>query len=337
MTRTFLFPTGDVKTIATALGKPIGSGIGWYDCRCPCHDDRKSSLSLHITPKGYLIAHCQAGCSREALDPVLLNRGLLSPLRSNYSPPIAVAAGEDQDAKMAGLARLLSSNIDNVRFTPSETALTRLLGRPIPTMPPDLRHKSFARKDDSGKWTIHAIIALCRNSEGEVSAALLRYINQDGTDAILPDDKATKQTRGVIKGAAFHLPGKSPTILCEGLTTALSLWLATGHECLAYGGVKNLIDVPLLDGKGVIVFADNDDGKGTPEQLHDREQTHLDAIDAFVLEGRTVAYVRPNMAGWDGRDVLTNQGPDELRRLVYEDARLFREPIPLDYELNEPA
>jgi hypothetical protein len=50
------------ETIARALGGRK-AGDGWI-ARCPCHDDREPSLSIHHAADGKLLAHCHAGCEQ---------------------------------------------------------------------------------------------------------------------------------------------------------------------------------------------------------------------------------------------------------------------------------
>jgi len=49
------------KEIATALGQPTKSGLGWM-CSCPCHEDNKASLSVWETDNGSIAVNCFAGC-----------------------------------------------------------------------------------------------------------------------------------------------------------------------------------------------------------------------------------------------------------------------------------
>ncbi len=333
----FYYPTASAEQIAKTLGKASSSGHGWWDCRCPSHDDRNPSLSVKITGTGRLIFTCHAGCDREDVERELVVRGLLSPLRS-FSPTIAIQNGI-VDERLSKLEKLLSRNIELISGTPGDRALHRLLGCPLPSYPEGLYYRSHAIKDDDGEWA-GAIIALCQNIDGQVSAALVRYVKDDGSDAPMLKRGGVKQTRGIIEGATFRLSGKRPLILCEGLTTGLALWIATGHETWAYGGIKNLLQVPLSEAtKGVIVFGDNDDGKGTPQQVAKLEEQYTDAIDAFIREGRWVVFTRPMTAGFDGRDVLLNGGgQEELRCLIYKSNLIFESSgagLDFDYALYD--
>ncbi len=66
----------DIEKIGHALGgcKKNTSGVL---CKCPCHDDKTSSLSLKITENQKLAINCFAGCSFETVRAELDKRGLL--------------------------------------------------------------------------------------------------------------------------------------------------------------------------------------------------------------------------------------------------------------------
>lgn len=66
----------DIEKIGHALGgcKKNTSGVL---CKCPCHDDKTSSLSLKITENNRLAINCFAGCSFETVRAELDKRGLL--------------------------------------------------------------------------------------------------------------------------------------------------------------------------------------------------------------------------------------------------------------------
>lgn len=66
----------DIEKIGQALGdcKKTASGVL---CKCPCHDDKTSSLSLKITENKKLAINCFAGCSFESIRSELDKRGLL--------------------------------------------------------------------------------------------------------------------------------------------------------------------------------------------------------------------------------------------------------------------
>ncbi len=59
-----------VQRILTALREhghePRKSGAGWC-CRCPAHDDRTPSLSIHAGDDGRALVNCHAGCTVDAV------------------------------------------------------------------------------------------------------------------------------------------------------------------------------------------------------------------------------------------------------------------------------
>src|SRR3954451_6915328 len=72
------YTPAEVERIARQLGGARKNGVTW-DCRCPCHDDRRASLSLSIGDGGKLLWNCHAGCDqREVLDGLRKARVLLN-------------------------------------------------------------------------------------------------------------------------------------------------------------------------------------------------------------------------------------------------------------------
>lgn len=74
----------DARAIAQALGGAKQTPEG-YLCKCPCHPDRTSSLSIKVTDKGAIL-NCFAGCSWQDVLAEIQRRGLVpakSPRKSN--------------------------------------------------------------------------------------------------------------------------------------------------------------------------------------------------------------------------------------------------------------
>ena len=74
------------EEIAKKLGGARRSGIDWC-CRCPSHDDQKSSLSV-VFKNGKLLVRCHAGCSQEEVITGLKDRGLWSEEQRPREPKI---------------------------------------------------------------------------------------------------------------------------------------------------------------------------------------------------------------------------------------------------------
>lgn len=93
-----------MKNISEILGcfegvRSESQGRQWI-AKCPCHDDRKASLSIGLAESGKILIHCQAGCdTRNILDSVGLSFADINPSRKvsnpapkdrpNYHHPIA--------------------------------------------------------------------------------------------------------------------------------------------------------------------------------------------------------------------------------------------------------
>lgn len=72
------------ETIARQLGGASRSGSNW-SCKCPAHEDRRSSLSITQNFGGKLLVHCHAGC-----DPI----EVISHLKAHGLWPNAIAKAE---------------------------------------------------------------------------------------------------------------------------------------------------------------------------------------------------------------------------------------------------
>jgi hypothetical protein len=297
------YPTTTAEQIAIALGQHHDDGSGWHRCTCPAHADKHPSLCLKNGDRGGLKIHCWSGCPRDAVERVLIERGFLSPLRQGIPPPIVIALADGgDDPRTEKLHQLLSKNVVGLKNTPGDLYLhCRFEPFVIQQYPDDLLYRSHAWKNDDGTW-VGCLVALCWDIGGLVKAALLRFVDDKGEEAVLTHNGTkyqAKQTRGIPKGSAFRLPGRRPIIVCEGLTSALALWIALGHETWAVGGAGNLLYAPLpMDARAVIVFGDNDTGGADPQL----EDYYTDAVEAFAAQdGLRVAFTRPMQPGYDRR------------------------------------
>jgi hypothetical protein len=60
-------PIDRVLSALRDLGQePRKAGAGW-SCRCPAHDDRNPSLSIHAGDDGRALVNCHAGCAVDAV------------------------------------------------------------------------------------------------------------------------------------------------------------------------------------------------------------------------------------------------------------------------------
>lgn len=75
----------DAEGIAKALGGRSRGSKGWWNAKCPAHEDGKASLALKDTDDGGVAYTCMAGCDKRAVGDALRARGLL-PEREDDSP-----------------------------------------------------------------------------------------------------------------------------------------------------------------------------------------------------------------------------------------------------------
>src|SRR4051812_27316096 len=73
---THVYTESDVERAAKALGGARKNSSGW-ECRCPCHDDRKASLTLSLGDGGKLLWRCHAGCDQGDVLDALRKAGVL--------------------------------------------------------------------------------------------------------------------------------------------------------------------------------------------------------------------------------------------------------------------
>jgi putative DNA primase/helicase len=108
---------------------------------------------------------------------------------------------------------------------------------------------------------------------------------------------------GPVGGAAVRLAQATehqPLVIAEGIETAASVMLTTGHPvwaALSEGGIRKLVLPPLPLAATVIIAADNDlNGVG--------ERAAWIAAERWVNEGRRVKVALPKVPGTDFNDVL---------------------------------
>lgn len=84
------------ESIAGQLGGASKSGDNW-SCRCPAHDDRRSSLSITEKQDGKLLVHCHAGCDQALVISELKARNLwpsiARPTPTALPPPVQINIG----------------------------------------------------------------------------------------------------------------------------------------------------------------------------------------------------------------------------------------------------
>lgn len=163
-----------------------------------------------------------------------------------------------------------------------------------------------------------ALIAAVTNVDGEVTATHRIFLTADGQNRRLPGGRKYKQTDGVRKGGVVRLPGRhgiaGPLLRGEGLETALSAWVATGHETWAVLGPLAQSEPP--SGRIVIDLCD-DHPPG--DQL---DASYRTTLAKWRGEGRRIAvatpWATPKFDKSDFNDVLRAEGLDAVRARIRE-------------------
>jgi putative DNA primase/helicase len=67
----------NAESMARALGGASKSTNGWWQCKCPAHEDDRASLGLHDADDGRVAWKCMASCDNKAVADALRAKGLL--------------------------------------------------------------------------------------------------------------------------------------------------------------------------------------------------------------------------------------------------------------------
>lgn len=167
-------------------------------------------------------------------------------------------------------------------------------------------------------WHWPALMFPLTNTAGDVTAVQLIALTDDG-EAVKHWEHGgkLKMVRGVGVGSALRLPGDpaGPLVVAEGGETALSIWLATGHETWASLGSIGRAPIEGQPLARAIVAARDDDPPRAPARKALRTR-----LSGWRAAGRRVVEAQP----WplsrsdksDFNDVLQADGPDAVRERI---------------------
>jgi hypothetical protein len=262
-------------------GEPNASG--WYQCRCPCHDDHKHSLSLKNTPFGIALK-CFAGCPPAAIKDAIRETGK-GPLPPRMPQP------EVPKMDLRAIAERIWSESSLDALLETYLRESRRIALPVP---PTLRCHPGLFHQESGTYG-PAMVALVQDVTGASVGIHRTWLAADGSGkaAVSPVRKALCPTSG--HAVRFGEPGDL-LLLGEGVESTLSaielLEVSAGWATLSTSG---LMSVQLPEHiRGVVIAADNDPaGIKAAESLERRLQR----------EGRAVKIVKPG-AEKDFNDLL---------------------------------
>src|SRR5215469_11877575 len=115
MTNTKYATAMTAERIAQQLGSAKRNGSGWL-CKCPCHDDKKASLSIADGRNGKIILHCFAGCDTETKIIPRLKELKLWPESQTHRKPTSIHEYTDEDGVVS---------FEVCRYSDEPKALTR--------------------------------------------------------------------------------------------------------------------------------------------------------------------------------------------------------------------
>ena len=283
----------NAETIARALGGRKAGG-GWT-ARCPAHDDRNASLSIHDVD-GKVLVRCHAGCEQMHVISALHRRGLWTESGSRSPSWMARHKAVERepdcaDARRSQVALAIWQCAKPAQATPIETYLvSRGIHLPAPNA---LRFHAGLKHPSGGCWP--AMVALVTNGRDGTRVAIHRtYLTRDGGGKAPVDPQ--KMMFGPCRGGAVRLAEPGDVLMVgEGIETCLAAMQATGHPVWAALSTSGLRSLGLpKDVHDVIVLADGDEA-GEAAARH--------CALRWRREGRRVRIARPPQ-GLDFNDML---------------------------------
>lgn len=287
----------NAETIAKVLGGRK-AGNSWI-ARCPAHDDREPSLSIHRSDDGKVLVRCHAGCDQQQVIAALRSRGLWSehgPRRSRHSATYTATTSQPNrdDAKRSAAALAIWQSAIPAQETLVATYLASR-GLHLPA-PPTLRFHARLRHPSGGVWP--GMVALVTHGSDSTPLAIHRtFLARDGAGKAPVDPQ--KMMFGPCRGGAVQLGTPSGVLMVgEGIETCLAAMRATGNAAWAALSTSGLRALDLPDAlRDLVVLADGD----APG-----EAAACDCAWRWKREGRRVRIARPPQ-GMDFNDLLVSR------------------------------
>ena len=280
--------------------RPIRNGSGWLTL-CPCHGDKRPSLSIRDGEAGKILVHCFAGCDPREVLKTLREMGLLD--GENTTRPIP---SPEPSRRRAALFNHLWSEARPIARSGIVDIYLTSRGIVLQEWPCDLReHPSFAVYED-GKRTgqaFPALLCVIRNGEGQQAGLHVTFLKQDGREksAIGSPRRIIGIKEGSTRGGCIRLmePASGHIGLGEGVETTLSASILTGipgWAALTAGGIERA-QLP-SEIRCVTIFADRDRAGLTAA---------ANACERFRKEGRKSEILAPDGRGMDFNEVLKKE------------------------------
>jgi len=156
----------------------------------------------------------------------------------------------------------------------------------------------------------HGLYSIATDAGGQMVALQVTYLTENGEK--YEAHGATRRTYAVGENWSYYgavrLPGRGELVLCEGVETGLSIWLATGRTVWCCLGVSNMAKISLGERKRVTVACDGD-AEGSQAWVQ------TDNVIRALREKRRVKVARPSF-GMDANDILRRDGADAVAKWI---------------------
>jgi hypothetical protein len=233
-------PSSTAKAIALAFGgSGVASGSGWYDFRCPAHNDKTVSCGVTDDRDGKITVKCHAGCERDAILDAIEAKGLIVRKRSNRR------AEKKPPEGLFGEARVVEPSLAYFPARGLDSAALPDLSRAVRFAP---RCWHAASKEKKA-----ALIAALTDEAGNVRAIQRLYLTADYRG------KACKpMSLGQISGLAIKLGPPTDTLyIAKGLEDAMTAQQASEGKSSAWAaaGSSNMPNLVGPDAVKTVVKA----------------------------------------------------------------------------------
>jgi conjugative transfer relaxase protein TraI len=241
-----------------------------------------------------------------------------SPLASKINPLNELT---EKQKKNIQKAKDLVVNSQPIHGTLAEQYLRVHRGITKP-LPDSLRYHPAVKSYINGQ-TLPALLMVGRNEKNEIQGVQAIFL--DPLTANKAKVEVVKQSFGVIGGSPITLQqGKSPaspTLICEGIETGLSLREADGEKTIkATLSLSNFLNIPKNLVSKEIIFCLDNDGEG-----HHSELLIKKACERLTEEGKDVYSNKPDsisgLKKTDYNDVLKQHGQDAVKNSINHSMR----------------
>ena len=267
------------ELISALKAEPSGRD-GWYQARCPAHEDRHPSLSIKEGDWG-VVLHCFAGCSREMIIDTLEPIGLW--------PVHTVRRNQPENPPWRGqsIGREVFDKLNDELISPNNSRVERYLrqrGIEVRVLNDIAHHRSLWHAPTRTTWP--AMVACVRDVHGAPIALHRTYLDYHTLPAKAPVEP-NRMLLGSARGGAIRLAHAAPKLMIgEGIETvaaAMRMFGLPGWSAVSAGNLAN-VELPEIV-REVIILADND----TPGI-----RAAVRAAQQFLRQGRQASVVKPS-------------------------------------------